>query len=131
MSLQDPIADMLNRIRNGQARAKKEVQMPSSTLKVAIATILKEEGYIGEFQASQEGAKKTLVIELKYFNGRPVIETLVRYSRPGLRRYRSRSEVPKVLGGLGTTIVSTSRGIMTDKTARQHGVGGEVLCFVS
>ncbi|OGT72469.1 MAG: 30S ribosomal protein S8 [Gammaproteobacteria bacterium RIFCSPLOWO2_02_FULL_56_15] len=131
MSLQDPIADMLNRIRNGQARAKKEVQMPSSTLKVAIATILKEEGYIGEFQARQEGAKKTLVIELKYFNGRPVIETLVRYSRPGLRRYRSRSEVPKVLGGLGTTIVSTSRGIMTDKTARQHGVGGEVLCFVS
>jgi len=131
MSLQDPIADMLNRIRNGQARAKKEVQMPSSTLKVAIATILKEEGYIGEFQARQEGAKKTLVIELKYFNGRPVIETLVRYSRPGLRRYRSRSDVPKVLGGLGTTIVSTSRGIMTDKTARQHGVGGEVLCFVS
>ena len=131
MSLQDPIADMLNRIRNGQARARKEVQMPSSTLKVAIATILKEEGYIGEFQARQEGAKKTLVIELKYFNGRPVIETLVRYSRPGLRRYRSRSEVPKVLGGLGTTIVSTSRGIMTDKTARQHGVGGEVLCFVS
>ena len=131
MSLQDPIADMLNRIRNGQARAKKEVQMPSSTLKVAIATILKEEGYIGEFQARQEGAKKTLVIELKYFNGRPVIETLVRYSRPGLRRYRSRSEVPKVLGGLGTTIISTSRGIMTDKTARQHGVGGEVLCFVS
>jgi len=131
MSLQDPIADMLNRIRNGQARAKKEVQMPSSTLKVAIATILKEEGYIGEFQARQEGAKKTLVIELKYFNGRPVIETLVRYSRPGLRRYRSRSEVPKVLGGLGTTIVSTSRGIMTDKTARQHGVGGEVLCFVA
>lgn len=105
--------------------------MPSSTLKVAIATILKEEGYIGEFQARQEGAKKTLVIELKYFNGRPVIETLVRYSRPGLRRYRSRSDVPKVLGGLGTTIVSTSRGIMTDKTARQHGVGGEVLCFVS
>jgi len=131
MSLQDPIADMLNRIRNGQARAKKEVQMPSSTLKVAIATILKEEGYIGEFQARQEGAKKTLVIELKYFNGRPVIETLVRYSRPGLRRYRSRSEVPKVLGGLGTTIISTSRGIMTDKTARQHGVGGEVLCFVA
>jgi len=131
MSLQDPIADMLNRIRNGQARARKEVQMPSSTIKVAIATILKEEGYIGEFQARQEGAKKTLVIELKYFNGRPVIETLVRYSRPGLRRYRSRSEVPKVLGGLGTTIVSTSRGIMTDKTARQHGVGGEVLCFVS
>ena len=131
MSLQDPIADMLNRIRNGQARARKEVQMPSSTIKVAIATILKEEGYIGEFQARQEGAKKTLVIELKYFNGRPVIETLVRYSRPGLRRYRSRSEVPKVLGGLGTTIISTSRGIMTDKTARQHGVGGEVLCFVA
>ena len=122
---------MLNRIRNGQARARKEVQMPSSTIKVAIATILKEEGYIGEFQARQEGAKKTLVIELKYFNGRPVIETLVRYSRPGLRRYRSRSEVPKVLGGLGTTIISTSRGIMTDKTARQHGVGGEVLCFVA
>ncbi|TAJ95858.1 MAG: 30S ribosomal protein S8 [Gammaproteobacteria bacterium] len=131
MSLQDPISDMLNRIRNGQARARKEVAMPSSKLKVALASILKEEGYIGDFLVREAGAKRTLHIELKYFNGKPVIETLQRYSRPGLRRYRTKTGLPKVLGGLGTTIVSTSKGIMTDRTARQSGVGGEVLCFVA
>lgn len=105
--------------------------MPSSKLKVAIASILKDEGYIGDYQVREAGTKRTLHIELKYFNGKPVIETLQRYSRPGLRRYRTKSGLPKVLGGLGTTIVSTSKGIMTDRTARQNGVGGEVLCFVA
>ena len=131
MSLQDPIADMLTRIRNGQARARKEVLIPSSSLKVAIANILKEEGYITDFQVKDDGTKKTLRIDLKYFEGRPVIERLERYSRPGLRRYRSTEGIPQVLGGLGTTIVSTSKGVMTDRSARQLGVGGEVLCFVA
>ena len=131
MSLQDPIADMLTRIRNGQARSRKEVIIPSSRLKVAIATILKEEGYIGDFQVRENGVKKNLAVELKYFEGRPVIERLERYSRPGLRRYRTKTGIPSVLGGLGTAIVSTPRGVMTDKTAREQGVGGEVLCFVA
>ena len=131
MSLQDPIADMINRIRNGQARFKREVNMPSSKLKVAITSILKEEGYISDYRVLDEGSKKILSIELKYFEGKPVIETLQRYSRPGLRRYRSKSELPRVLGGLGTAIISTPRGVMTDKSARDQGVGGEVLCIVA
>lgn len=131
MSLQDPIADMLTRIRNGQAKFKREVSMPSSKLKCAIAGVLKEEGYIVDFEISEEGVKKTLVIELKYFEGKPVIETLKRFSRPGLRRYRSKSDLPRILAGLGTAIVSTSKGVMTDKSARQQDVGGEVLCIVA
>lgn len=122
---------MLTQIRNGQARFKREVSMPSSKLKFAIAGILKEEGYISDCKVSEEGSKNTLKIELKYFEGRPVIETLERASRPGLRKYRSNSELPNVLGGLGTAIVSTPKGVMTDKTARKQGVGGEILCIVA
>ena len=131
MSLQDPIADMLTRIRNGQARTKAAVVMPSSKLKVAVAGILKEEGYIKGFDVSEDGVKKNLSIELKYFEGKPVIETLQRVSLPSLRRYRSKNDLPKVLGGLGTAIISTSKGVMTDKTAAEHGIGGEVLCIVA
>lgn len=131
MSLQDPIADMLTRIRNGQARFKREVSIPSSKLKFAIAGILKDEGYINDCKISDEGNKKTLMIELKYFEGKPVIETLERVSRPGLRKYRSKTELPDVLGGLGTAIVSTPKGVMTDKNARNQGLGGEILCIVA
>lgn len=131
MSLQDPMADMLTRIRNGQARNKISVSMPSSKLKAAVAGILKDEGYISSFNVSEEGVKKTLSIELKYFNGKPVIETLQRVSLPSLRRYRSKNDLPKVLGGLGTAIISTSKGVMTDKAAAKHGIGGEVLCIVA
>ena len=130
MSLQDPIADMLTRIRNGQARSKREVSMPSSKLKVAIAEVLLKEGYITNFKTNEE-MKKTLTIELKYFEGKPVIEMLQRFSLPSLRRYRSKNDIPKVLGGMGTAIISTSKGVMTDKTAKEQGVGGEVLCIVA
>lgn len=106
--------------------------MPASKVKVAISAILKEEGYISDFKVADEGSnKKTLAIELKYFEGKPVIETLKRYSRPGLRRYRSTTDLPRVMGGLGTAIVSTSRGVMTDRSARDQGLGGEVLCIVA
>ena len=131
MSLQDPISDMLTRIRNGQARSKRVVSMPSSKLKYAIAGILKEEGYITDCRISEDDNKKLLLIELKYFEGKPVIETLRRVSRPGLKNYRSKSNLPKVLGGLGTAIISTPKGLMTDKSAREQGVGGEVICIVS
>ena len=131
MSLQDPIADMLTRIRNAQARMKAAVVMPSSKLKVAVAGILQEEGYVKGFAVREDGAKKSLEIELKYFEGKPVIETLRRVSLPSLRRYCSKSDLPKVLGGLGTAIISTSKGVMTDKTAARHGIGGEVLCIVA
>ena len=130
MSLQDPIADMLTRIRNGQARSKREVSMPSSKLKVAIAEVLLKEGYIANFKTNEE-MKKTLTIELKYFEGKPVIEMLQRFSLPSLRRYRSKNDIPKVLGGMGTAIISTSKGVMTDKTAKEQGVGGEVLCIIA
>jgi len=130
MSMQDPIADMLTRIMNGQARFKREVSMPSSKLKTAIAEILKNEGYINNFRVTGD-SKKELQIELKYFGGRAVIESLQRYSRPSLRRYRSKSELPKVRGGLGIAIVSTPKGVMTDRMARAQGVGGEVLCTVA
>lgn len=123
---------MLVRIRNGQSRLNREVSMPASKVKVAISAILKEEGYISDFKVADEGSnKKTLAIELKYFEGKPVIETLKRYSRPGLRRYRSTTDLPRVMGGLGTAIVSTSRGVMTDRSARDQGLGGEVLCIVA
>ena len=132
MSMTDPIADMLVRIKNAAAVRKPTVKMPSSKIKVAIAGVLKAEGYITDFRTSDIGNNKAeLEIQLKYFEGRPVIERLNRVSRSGLRQYRSKHDLPKVLGGLGIAIVSTSKGIMTDSQARQQGVGGEVLCFVA
>lgn len=122
---------MLTRIRNAQARARREVNIPSSKLKTGIAGILKEEGYITDFRLSEEGNKTTLTIELKYFEGKPVIEMLRRVSRPSLRRYSGKDDLPKVMNGLGTAIISTNKGVMTDRTARAQGVGGEVLCIVS
>lgn len=131
MSLQDPIADMLTRIRNAQERSKHAVSMPSSKLKVALCGILKEEGYVTDFRVSEEGAKSTLTIDLKYFDGKPVIETLREISKPGLRRYCTRDDLPRVMNGLGTAIISTSKGVMTDKSARDKGLGGEVICIVA
>ena len=130
MSMSDPIADMLTRIRNAQAAAKEQVVMPASKAKKAIAEVLKDEGYVTDFSERQDGNKLQLVITLKYFDGKPVIERLQRVSRPGLRIYRGKDELPKVLGGLGIAIVSTSRGVMTDRAARAAGEGGEVLCTV-
>jgi small subunit ribosomal protein S8 len=131
MSLQDPISDMLTYIRNGQARNKRDVTMPTSKLKVAVAGVLKDEGYITDFKVSDDEVKKSLTVELKYFEGKPVIETLKRISRPSLRNYRSKGDLPTILNGLGIAIISTPKGVMTDKSARQQGVGGEVLCVVS
>ena len=131
MSMTDPIADMLVRIRNAAAVGKPTVKMPSSKVKVAIATVLKDEGYIGDLRVTENGAKAELEIVLKYFEGRPVIDQMKRYSRSGLRQYRGKDALPKVLGGLGIAIISTSKGIMTDHQARTAGVGGEVLCFVA
>jgi small subunit ribosomal protein S8 len=131
MSMTDPIADMLVRIKNAAAVGKQTVRMPSSKTKVAIAQVLKDEGYIGEARVTPNGAKADLEIVLKYYEGRPVIERLERASRPGLRKYRGKDEMPKVLGGLGIAIVSTSKGIMTDSRARAEGVGGEVICLVA
>lgn len=130
MSIQDPIADMLTRIRNAQARAKKEVAIPSSKRKVALAEVLKNEGYILNYRVDAGEPHPVLMIELKYYNGRPVIERIQRVSRPGLRVYRNKDELPKIVGGLGIAIVSTSRGLMTDRGARAQGVGGEVICSV-
>ena len=131
MSMTDPIADMLTRVRNGQKARKVSVSMPSSNAKVAVAKVLKDEGYITDYSVDSEGAKKVLNIELKYFEGKAVIEEVRRVSKPGLRIYRSMDELPKVLGGLGVAIVSTSAGVMSDKQAREKGIGGEVLCIVS
>ena len=131
MSMTDPIPDMLVRIKNAAAVGKPAVKMPSSKTKVAIAQVLKGEGYIGDFRVTENGAKAELEIALKYFEGKPVIERLQRVSRSGLRQYRGKDAIPKVLGGLGVAIISTSKGIMTDAQARQQGVGGEVLCFVA
>jgi small subunit ribosomal protein S8 len=131
MSMTDPIADLLTRIRNGQSARKTEISCASSKLKVAIAEVLREEGYISGFTTATEGGKTTLTVGLKYHEGRPVIERIERISRPGLRRYRGKQELPKVLGGLGIAIVSTSSGVMTDRQARASGQGGEVLCVVS
>ena len=130
MSMQDPIADMLTRIRNGQAAKHVTVSMPSNKLKVAIAQTLKEEGYISDYAVVGE-AKPVLEITLKYFQGKPVVETIQRVSRPGLRIYKGKDELPKVMGGLGIAIVSTSKGLMTDRAARQIGTGGEVICYVA
>jgi small subunit ribosomal protein S8 len=127
----DPIADMLTRIRNGQAAGKLQVSMPSSKLKCAIAQVLKDEGYITDFAAEDDDGKSVLTIGLKYYEGRPVIETIRRASRPGLRLYKGKDAIPSVQGGLGVAIVSTSRGVMSDRQARAAGEGGEVLCIVS
>ncbi|MGB2816010.1 MAG: 30S ribosomal protein S8 [Burkholderiaceae bacterium] len=131
MSMSDPIADMLTRIRNAQGVEKTEVVMPASKLKVAIAGVLKDEGYIDGFEVSPNDGKPQLRIGLKYYAGRPVIERLERVSRPGLRIYKSRNDLPEVMNGLGVAIVSTSRGVMTDRKARTQGVGGEVICYVA
>lgn len=131
MSMTDPIADLLTRIRNGQTAGKSEVTMAASKLKAAIAKVLRDEGYVADFRVSSETGKPQLVIGLKYYDGRPVIDRLERVSRPGLRIYRGKDELPKVLGGMGTVIVSTPQGVMTDKQARSIGQGGEVLCIVA
>ena len=131
MSMSDPIADMLTRIRNGQGARKVTVSMPASKAKEAVAKVLQDEGYILGFATEGEGAEKQLTVELKYFEGVPVIETIQRTSKPGLRIYRGKDELPKVLGGLGVAIVSTSAGVMSDRQAREKGIGGEVLCVVS
>jgi small subunit ribosomal protein S8 len=129
--MSDPIADMLTRIRNGQMSEKASVSMPASKLKAAIAEVLKEEGYIDGYSVRVEGGKRELEIALKYYAGRPVIERIERVSRPGLRIYRGSGNLPKVLNGLGVAIVSTPRGVMTDRKARASNVGGEVLCIVA
>lgn len=129
MSMQDPLADMLTRIRNAQMVGKASVSIPSSKLKVSVAQVLKDEGYIVDFNVA-EGAKPAVVIDLKYFEGKPVIAELDRVSRPGLRNYVGKQELPSVRGGLGIAIVSTSKGVMTDRAARAAGIGGEVLCTV-
>ncbi|MEO1203798.1 MAG: 30S ribosomal protein S8 [Pseudomonadota bacterium] len=131
MSMTDPIADLLTRVRNGQRARKTAVSMPSSTAKVAVARVLKDEGYIGDYRVSEDGAKASLEIDLKYFEGEPVIEKIRRVSKPGLRVYRGKDELPTVIGGLGVAIVSTSKGVMSDRQARSDGVGGEVICIVS
>lgn len=130
MSMTDPIADMLTRIRNGQIAEKAAVSMPSSKLKIAIARVLQEEGYIQGYRTEGEEKRPQLVIELRYHNGRPVIEEIQRISRPGLRRFEGKRSLPRVRNGLGTAIISTSKGVMTDRAARAAGHGGEVLCVV-
>jgi len=131
MSMTDPIADMLTRIRNGQKARKVSVAMPMSSVKVAVAKVLKDEGYVTDYSSDGEGAEATLTVELKYYEGVPVIERVQRVSKPGLRVYRRKEDLPKVLGGLGVAIVSTSAGVMSDRQAREQGIGGEVLCIVS
>ncbi len=131
MSMSDPVADMFTRIRNAQRVEKASVSMPSSKLKVAIAQVLKDEGYIDGFAVTNEGPKNELEVQLKYYAGRPVIERLERVSRPGLRVYRGRDALPQVMNGLGVAIVTTPRGVMTDRRARASGVGGEVIGYVA
>lgn len=130
MSMSDPIADLLTRIRNAQMVQSKEVQVPSSKIKLAILKVLKDEGYINGYQVNDDIVKPVISIDLKYFNGKAVIEELHRGSRPGLRLYKGKDELPEVRAGLGIAIVSTNKGVMTDKAARQAGLGGEVLCTV-
>lgn len=131
MSMSDPVADMLTRIRNAQMVEKPAVEMPSSKLKAAIAKVLSDEGYIDGFKILDGDTKPRLIINLKYYAGRPVIEKIERVSRPGLRVYKGRHDIPNVMNGLGVAIVTTPQGVMTDRKARQAGVGGEVLCFVA
>jgi small subunit ribosomal protein S8 len=130
MSMSDPISDMLTRIRNGQFAGKKSIQQPSSKVKLSIAKVLKDQGYISDFRAETIGNHSQMTIDLKYHKGNPVIEEIKRISRPGLRIYKSKDELPKVLGGLGIAIVSTSNGVMTDRAARAKGHGGEIICTV-
>lgn len=131
MSMSDPIADLLTRIRNAQMVSHESVSLPASKLKLAVVKVLKEEGYIDGYRLEGEGVKKSIVIDLKYYAGRPVIERLERVSKPGLRVYKGRDELPQVMNGLGVAIVTTPRGVMTDRKARSTGVGGEVLCYVA
>lgn len=131
MSMSDPIADLLTRIRNAQMVAKTTVSVPASKVKVAITQVLKDEGYVDDFKVTTEGGKSDLVITLKYYAGRPVIERIERVSRPGLRVYRGSDAIPQVQNGLGVAIVTTPQGVMTDRKARATGVGGEVLCYVA
>lgn len=131
MSMSDPVADMLTRIRNAQAVAKTQVTLPASKLKAAIAQVLQDEGYIDGFSVQTEGGKSNLQITLKYYDGRPVIERIDRVSRPGLRVYRGTKDIPQVMNGLGVAIVTTPQGVMTDRKARAAGIGGEVLCYVA
>ena len=130
MSMQDPLSDMLTRIRNAQLANQSTVRMPGSKLKLAVAGVLKEEGYISDFKKEDDLAKNNLTIDLKYFNSKPVIAEIKRVSRPGLRKYASVKNLPTIRGGLGVAIVSTSRGVMTDRSARSAGVGGEILCTI-
>jgi small subunit ribosomal protein S8 len=131
MSMQDPVADMLTRIRNGQAAGKASVRIPASKLKKAIATVLKDEGYIQDFAVAENGGKPEMTVDLKYFQGEPVIDSIQRVSRPGLRIYRGKDDLPKVRGGLGIAIISTSQGLMSDRAARKAGQGGEVVAYVA
>jgi len=131
MSMSDPIADMLTRIRNAQLAEKLSVAMPSSRVKASIAQVLKDEGYIEDFKVREEDGKPVLDVALKYYAGEPVIEKIERVSRPGLRIYKGRDDIPKIMNGLGIAIVSTSKGVMTDRKARATGIGGEVLCIVA
>ena len=130
MSMQDPLSDMLTRIRNSQLAGHAVVRMPESKLKIAVARVLKQEGYISEFKKEDSASKDNLTIDLKYHNGKPVIAEIKRISRPGLRQYVNSKNLPKVKGGLGTAVISTSKGVMTDRAAKSAGVGGEVLCTV-
>lgn len=130
MSMSDPIADMLTRIRNAQQAKKLTVQMPNSKMKLSIAKVLKDEGYIEGFDIVKDSEKAALVITLKYFRNNPVIEKITRISKPGLRIYKSKPDLPQIMNGLGITIVSTSKGVMTERKAKQEGVGGELICFV-
>ena len=130
MSMTDPIADMLTRIRNGQVARQPSISLPASKLKLAVARVLQQEGYVGEVTSDSDGGKETMSIELKYFQEQPVIERIERVSRPGLRVYRRATDLPVVQGGLGVAIVSTSQGVMTNVQAREQGHGGEVLCIV-
>ncbi|MFM1866138.1 MAG: 30S ribosomal protein S8 [Methylophilaceae bacterium] len=131
MSMQDPIADMLTRIRNGQMTNKVHVSMPASKLKKSIAAVLKDEGYIEDFNLNDNNGKPILTVELKYYAGRPVIERIERISKPSLRIYKGAENLPKVMNGLGVAIVTTSKGVMTDIKARAAGIGGEILCYVA
>ena len=130
MSMQDPLSDLFTRIRNGQMAKKSTVSIPASTIKLAVLNVLAEEGYINHFSVDNE-VKRSIMIELKYFAGKPVIDFIRRCSKPSLRIYKSKDNLPKVLGGLGIAIVSTSKGVMTDRSARRHGLGGEVICLVA
>jgi len=131
MSINDPIGDFLTRIRNGQMARKKTITSPSSTVRANIAAVLKDEGYIADYAVASEGKKKTITVTLKYYQGKPVIERIDRISTPSLRVYKNKSEVPRVLGGLGIAILTTPQGVLSDKKARAAGIGGEVLCIVS